>query len=169
MRPVPSEFTGSRMKKLLIIIVPFACLWLTACSIADWRLVHRIDVQQGNVIDQDALNQLHPGMTRRQVQFVIGSPMVADAFHQDRWDYIYRMQPGTGKVSKEHITLYFENDTLARISGTLHPEAPAGDGTVPAREQVTLVVPPEERIPPGLLNRFWHWITFSKLDDSGIK
>ena len=156
------------MKKLLIIIAPFACLWLAACSIADWQLVHRIDVQQGNVIDQSALNQLHPGMTRRQVQFLIGSPMVADVFHQDRWDYIYRMQPGNGKVTEDHVTLYFENDLLARISGTLHPEESAGDGLVAAREQVTLIVPPEERIPPGLLNRFWHWITFRKVDESGI-
>jgi outer membrane protein assembly factor BamE len=155
------------MKKLLIIIAPFACLWLNACSIADWRLVHHIDVQQGNVIDQTALNQLRPGMTRRQVQFLIGSPMVADVFHQDRWDYIYRMQPGTGEVTEEHVTLYFENDALARISGTMHPEE-SGDGPATAREQVTLVVPPKERIPPGLLSRFWHWITFRKLDEEGV-
>jgi len=167
MRAVSSEFTAPRMKKLLVIIAIFACLWLAACSIADWRLVHRIDVQQGNVIDQKALNQLKPGMTRRQVQFVIGSPMVADVFHQDRWDYIYRMQPGTGKVEEQHVTFYFENDKLARISGTMHPED-AGDGPVSTREQVTLVVPPEKRVPPGLLNRFWHWITFRKLDENGV-
>lgn len=164
MRPVPSMFTGSRMKKLLIIIASFACLWLTACSVTDWRLVHRIDVQQGNVIDQAALNQLRPGMTRRQVQYVMGSPMVADVFHQDRWDYIYRLQPGRGDVTQEHVTLYFENDLLARISGSRHPEVTADEVAESAREQVTLVVPPEERIPPGLLNRLWHWITFRKLD-----
>lgn len=154
------------MKTLPNIIALFACLWLGACSIADWRLVHRIDVQQGNVIDQDMLNQLRPGMTRRQVQFVLGSPMVADVFHQDRWDYIYRMQTGAGELETEHVTLYFEEDVLDRISGTLHPETVAGEA-VPAREQVTLVVPPEERIPPGLLNRFWHWITFRELDTDG--
>jgi outer membrane protein assembly factor BamE len=155
------------MKKPLIIIALFACLWLTACSLADWRLVHRIDVQQGNVIDQKALDQLKPGMTRRQVQFLIGSPIVTDVFHQDRWDYIYRMQPGKGEATEETVTLYFENDALARISGTMHPEA-TGDGQATAHEQVTLVVPPEERIPPGLLSRFWHWITFRKLDKDGI-
>lgn len=154
------------MKTLTNIIALFACVWLSACSIADWRLVHRIDVQQGNVIDQDMLNQLRPGMTRRQVQFVLGSPMVADVFHQDRWDYIYRMQPGTGELETQHVTLYFDNDVLARTSGTLHPETTPGE-PLPSREQVTLVVPPEERIPPGLLNRFWHWITFRKLDADG--
>lgn len=156
------------MKTLPIIITLFACIWLGACSIADWRLVHRIDVQQGNVIDQDMLNQLRPGMTRRQVQFVLGSPMVADVFHQDRWDYIYRMQPGKGTVTEEHVTLFFEDDLLTRVSGSLHPEPVPGDAGSAAREQVTLVVPPEERIPPGLLNRLWHWITFRKLDESGV-
>ena len=154
------------MKKLLIIIAPFACLWLTACSIADWGLVHRIDIQQGNVIDQGMLNELQPGMTRRQVQFLIGSPMVADVFHQDRWDYIYRMQTGRGKVEEQHVTLFFENDLLARISGTLHPEPEAG-GPSP-HEQVTLVVPPKKRTSPGLLTRFWHWITFSTADEDAV-
>jgi len=155
------------MKKRLIPIIPcFAVLWLTACSLSEWSLIHRIDVQQGNVISQDALNQLRPGMTRRQVQFVIGSPMVADVFHQDRWDYIYLMQPGTGKPSSEHVTLFFEGDTLASISGTMHPQPDAAP-EASAREQVTLVVPPHERVPPGLLSRFWHWITFRDIDESG--
>jgi outer membrane protein assembly factor BamE len=154
-------------KPLILIITCFTVLWLTACSIADWRLVHRIDVQQGNVISQDALNQLTPGMTRRQVQFVMGSPMVADVFHQDRWDYIFLMQPGNGEVSREHVTLFFEDDTLARISGTMRPQQPAGDVS-PAEEQVTLVVPPAERVSPGLLNRLWHWITFRDIDKDGL-
>ncbi len=153
-------------KRLILIITCFSVLWLSACSFANWGLVHRVDVQQGNVISQDALNQLKPGMTRRQVQFVIGSPMVADVFHQDRWDYIYLMQPGGGEKTYEHVTLFFENDILARISGTLHPQAT--DDNSPAKEQVTLVVPPEERVPPGLINRFWHWITFRDVNEEGL-
>ncbi len=155
------------MNERLAIITCFSSLMLGGCSMADWGLVHRIDVQQGNVIDQDALNQLTPGQTRRQVQYVIGSPMIADTFHQDRWDYIYRMQPGEGEVSEEHVTLYFDGDTLTSISGSLHPQDIDAQTPV-VREQVTLVVPPEERIPPGLLSRFWHWITFRDIDKSGI-
>jgi outer membrane protein assembly factor BamE len=156
------------MHKRLAIITCFSGLMLGACSIGDWGLVHRIDIQQGNVISQDALNQLNPGMTRRQVQYVIGSPMVADTFHKDRWDYIYRLKPGKGEVTTEHVTLFFDADTLASISGSMHPQdIDAQDPSV--REQVTLVVPPEERIPPGLLNRFWHWVTFRDIDKSGMK
>jgi outer membrane protein assembly factor BamE len=153
------------MHKRLLIITCFTGWMLGACSIGDWGLVHRIDVQQGNVISQDALNQLTPGMTRRQVQYVIGSPMVADTFHKDRWDYIYRMETGKGKVSEEHVTLFFHDDTLASISGSMHPQD--SNIATTAHEQVTLVVPPEDRTPPGLLSRFWHWITFREIDKTG--
>ncbi len=154
-------------KHLVLIITCFAALWLNACSLADWQLVHRIDVQQGNVISQDALNQLKPGMTRRQAQFVAGSPMVADVFHQDRWDYIYLMQTGKGEVSREHVTLFFEDDILVRISGTMRPQT-VDESAAAASKQVTLEVPPQDRAPPGMLNRFWHWITFRDIEDSGV-
>ncbi|RLA04026.1 MAG: outer membrane protein assembly factor BamE, partial [Gammaproteobacteria bacterium] len=80
------------MKKLLIIMTCIASLTIAACS--RYHLVHKIDVQQGNVITQDEVNLLEPGMNRRQVQFVMGSPMIADVFHQDRWDYVYLLEPG---------------------------------------------------------------------------
>jgi outer membrane protein assembly factor BamE len=161
----PGNPTDFQMKKLLIIITCFASLLLSACS--SWHLVHKIDVQQGNVITQDEINQLEPGMSRRQVQFIMGSPMVADVFHQDRWDYIYRLQPGYGEPSEEHVTLFFDDDSLERITGSLHPEA-AGAGAPARPRQVTLEVPPEERIPPGILSRFWHWLTFRKAMDEEI-
>ena len=153
---------GLRMQKLLIIIGVIASLWLTGCS--RWHLVHKIDVQQGNVITQDEVNLLEPGMSRRQVQFVMGSPMIADVFHQDRWDYIYVMWPGYGEPTGVHITLYFEDDLLTGTSGSVQPDAAGRDA--PSRpKQVTLVVPPEERIPPGILNKMWHWLTFRKIDE----
>jgi outer membrane protein assembly factor BamE len=145
------------MNKRPLIITCFSSLLLCACSIGDWGLVHRIDVQQGNVISQDALNQLTPGMTRRQVQYIMGSPMIADTFHHNRWDYVYLMEPGRGPVTEQHVTLFFQGDKLASITGTMHPQ-PTPRAT--AHEQVTLVVPPENRVPPGLLTRFWRWITF---------
>ncbi|MGB5261592.1 MAG: outer membrane protein assembly factor BamE [Gammaproteobacteria bacterium] len=147
------------MKKILIIITCFASLCLGACSITEWRLVHRIDVQQGNVITQNMVNQLKPGMSRLQAQFVLGSPMVADVFHQDRWDYLYLLKTGQGKVTREHVSLYFEDDALVRISGTLRPQELAEQEQT-TDDRVTLVVPPQERVSPGILNRVWHWVTF---------
>jgi outer membrane protein assembly factor BamE len=151
--------TGLRMKKLLIITTCIASLSITACS--RYHLVHKIDVQQGNVITQDEVNLLEPGMSRRQVQFIMGSPMVADVFHQDRWDYIYLMEPGYGEIVEERITLYFENDELARTSGTVRPDE-AGSDAISRPKQVTVVVPPEERVEPGIFNKLWHWMTFRK-------
>jgi len=147
------------MKKLLIIIACIASLWLTGCSTPRYHLVHKLDIQQGNVVTQEEINQLKPGMTRRQVQYIMGSPMIADVFHQDRWDYLYLMQPGYGKPSSEHVTLYFETDTLQRIEGSMHPQD-AGLAEATPTHQVTVVVPPHERVPPGILTRLWYWITF---------
>jgi outer membrane protein assembly factor BamE len=150
------------MKKLLIITACIASASTTACS--RFHLVHKIDVQQGNVITQDEVNQLEPGMNRKQVQFIMGSPMIADVFHQDRWDYVYLMEPGYGEVVEERVSLYFEQDTLSRVTGTLHPEEPGSTDTSRPK-QVTVVVPPEERVEPGIFNKLWHWITFRKPDE----
>jgi len=158
----PRNIAGLLMQKLLIIITLIASLWLTACS--GFNLVHKIDVQQGNVITQDEVNLLEPGMTRRQVQFIMGSPMIADVFHQDRWDYIYVMWPGYGEPTGVRIALFFDDDLLTGTSGTIHPDEAGRDASAKPK-QVTLVVPPEERIPPGIFNRIWHWLTFRKADE----
>ncbi len=159
---LPGTLTDLQMKKLLIIITCFASLSLAACS-SRLQLIHKIDVQQGNLVTQEMVNRLEPGMSRAQVQFVMGSPMVVDTFHQERWDYIYRFKPGYGESQHEHVSLYFEDEVLARISGSI-PPTEGGDSTTGSR-QTTVVVPPYERVEPGLLNRFWHWITFRKPEE----
>ena len=116
------------------------------------------------MIDQDALNLLEPGMTRRQVQFIMGSPMVADVFDQQRWDYVYWLKPGYGDVTEQRVSVYFDGDQLARIEGTMHP-APEGRNAPSRPKQVTLAVPVHERVERGIFNRFWHWITFRKAED----
>jgi len=153
---------GLRMKKLLIIMTCIASLSVTACS--RYHLIHKIDVQQGNVITQDEVNLLEPGMSRRQVQYIMGSPMIADVFHQGRWDYVYRLEPGYGERLEERVTVFFDDDQLSRITGTLHPDE-AGSAAPSRPKQVTLVVPPEERVDPGIFNKLWHWMTFRKVGE----
>ncbi len=155
------------MKKLLIIITCIASLWLGGCWFPGSRLVHKIDVQQGNVLTQDDINLLEPGMTRRQVQFIMGSPMVADVFHQERWDYIYRLKPGYGDVTEDRVSIFFDGNSLERIEGTMYP-APEGKNAPARPKQVTLVVPPQERVERGILNKMWHWLTFRKPDEDAI-
>jgi len=83
--------------------------------------VYRIDVQQGNVIDQKMIDQLKPGMTKRQVQYVMGTALVQDTFQQDRWDYIYSLQPGGEARQQESVSLYFDNGLLTRFDGDYVP------------------------------------------------
>jgi outer membrane protein assembly factor BamE len=80
--------------------------------------VYKMDVQQGNVISQEMVDQLKPGMTRSQVRFVLGTPLVSDPFHPERWDYIYHFRRGAApEAESRRLTVIFQNDTLARIVG----------------------------------------------------
>ena len=76
---------------------------------------YTVPVRQGNYIDQAMIAQLRPGMTKQQVQRVLGTPLVADPFHQNRWDYYYHYKKGGEITERRHITLLFSGDTLDRI------------------------------------------------------
>jgi outer membrane protein assembly factor BamE len=98
--------------RICIIIV----MTLTLCA-CEYLLPepHKIDIQQGNQIEQTDLEKLYTGMSRNEVLELLGKPLVADPFHPDRWDYIYRLQPGKGELKKSRLTLYFKGDLLTRI------------------------------------------------------
>ncbi len=172
MPPVPrATQTLFSMRKLLIPITAIASLLLAACSgdpiVNRLPWVYRIDVQQGNVISQDALNLVRLGMNKRQVQFILGTPLLADPFHADRWDYFYDYKPGTdgeGEAEQQRVSLFFEDDRLTRMAGSMEPQPP-GTAAEPAR-QVTVTVPPQEIEEPGVLTRMWRWIGFGA-DDTG--
>lgn len=87
--------------------------------------VYKIDIQQGNVITQEMVDQLQPGMTKRQVQYVMGTPLIKDTFTQNRWDFVYTLQPGGKERQQESLTLYFENDLLSHFEGDFVPSANA--------------------------------------------
>jgi outer membrane protein assembly factor BamE len=90
----------------------------------------RIDVRQGNYVSQDMVAQLKPGQTKDQVRFILGTPLIVDAFHADRWDYVYRFQPGRGEVEQRHLVVYFQDNRLVRVAG----DVVAGESTeAPAR------------------------------------
>lgn len=79
--------------------------------------VYRIDIPQGNIITQEMVDQLRPGLTKNQVIFILGTPLVRDTFHQDRWDYVYSFQPGGGERVQERLTVFFENNELTHFAG----------------------------------------------------
>ncbi len=76
---------------------------------------HKIDIQQGNRIKQKDLDKIKIGMTRKQVTFVLGTPLLRDSFHQNRWDYIFHMKPGKGEIQQSRVSLLFKDDTLISI------------------------------------------------------
>ena len=106
---------------------------ISACSSVP-RIVneYKIDVQQGNVLTQDMVAQLRPGQTKDQVRFILGSPVLTDMFHANRWDYVYRMQKGNGEIEMRKFSTFFDvNGRLARVTGDVQA-AQAGDAsTVP--------------------------------------
>lgn len=99
---------------------------LTACSgvgSLDFPGVYKIAIPQGNIITQEMVDQLRPGMSKRQVIFVMGTPLVRDPFHQDRWDYIYSFQPGGGVRGQERVTVQFVDDQLVSFTGDFVPSS----------------------------------------------
>ena len=86
--------------------------------------VYRINVEQGNVVTEEMVEQLRPGLNRRQVRYIMGTPLIEDSFHEDRWDYHYLLRNGGELLSETQLTLWFEEDELVRVEG---PDAPSWD------------------------------------------
>lgn len=110
------------MKRPLTLSLIVAGSLLGGCSIDSLPFVYKPDIHQGTIITQDMVDQLRIGMTRRQVQFVLGSPPLVDPFHADRWDYIEAVKPGGKPLQSRRMTVFFENDRLAAIEGDWQPQ-----------------------------------------------
>jgi outer membrane protein assembly factor BamE len=95
------------------------CLALAACN-----PIYRLDIQQGNLLTKSLVDSLKPGMTKRQVTLVMGSPAIVGTFEQNRWDYVSTIRRGNGRMESKDLTLYFENDALTKIEGDYFAENP---------------------------------------------
>ena len=112
--------------------------------------VYRIDIQQGNIVDREMLDQLEIGMEPRKVRFILGTPLLVDPFNQNRWDYIYSLRRGSGEDVRQRVTLYFVDDRLARIEDHLDPAAVQ---ELTAERTQTRVKVPKRSPPKGFLDR----------------
>lgn len=95
---------------------------------------YRIDIQQGNYLSAELVAQLKEGMTREQVRFILGTPLVADIFHANRWDYVFYRELGDGRKENHRLSVFFANDKLARFTSENVPPAmpkPAAAAPVP--------------------------------------
>ena len=100
--------------------------------------VHKIDIEQGNYVTQDVVGKLKPGMTRAQVKMLLGTPLLTDIFHSDRWDYYFDNAVGGKPVAHKHLAVYFKDDKLERWVGDANPPPPP-----PVRAQAQPAVPPK--------------------------
>ena len=148
-----------RLGRVPRVLLLGALLLGTACSKVPLG-VYRIDVQQGNVLSEDMLAQLSPGMEKRKVRFLLGTPMLIDTFNQDRWDYIYTYSRRGGAVEQRQVTLFFEDDRLERIEGDVH----RGAGRREVTRGETLVLVPEEESSDGILETLESGLDFFRPD-----
>jgi outer membrane protein assembly factor BamE len=123
---------------LLVLLLPPL---LAACNPLRALSVYRMEIQQGNYLTQEMVSKLQAGMTRDQVRFVLGTPLLVDIFHDNRWDYVYRRQRADSReVEERRLSVFFDNDRLVRIEGDVtaglgteaSPGATAPGATAPA-------------------------------------
>ncbi|HUF72550.1 MAG TPA: outer membrane protein assembly factor BamE [Gammaproteobacteria bacterium] len=105
----------SRLPALTAVVA----MTLSAC-------VYQIDIQQGNLLAEETIDQVEVGMSRSAVEFLLGTPMVADSFHAGRWDYPYYLKLGrSDEIAQRWVVVYFEDDRVSRIERDLTLEPPS--------------------------------------------
>lgn len=82
---------------------------------------YRMEIQQGNYISQEMVSQLRRGMSKEQVRFVLGTPLLTDPFHADRWDYLYWRETSKGEREQRRLSVFFDDGRLARLEGDVAP------------------------------------------------
>ena len=145
------------MNRSIIIFV--SLIFLGACSknydgSYQVPLLYKIDIQQGNVIEQNMLDRLKPGMSKNEVKYIMGTPVLIDPFHNNRWEYIFSLQKGSSVREQRRVTLYFDEDTeeLTHIKGDIK----AADGSRDLNmivEADAVVVPKSDEEKKGFFGR----------------
>lgn len=127
------------------------CLLALAVAACSFPGVYHLTVQQGNVVTQDMVNQLQPGMDKRQVRFIMGTPLLIDSFEDNRWDYFYSLKNGNNEYSRERLTLYFTEDVLTNMQGNFRPE----QATAAVRSTDEQTEEPEEEDEDWDISKWW--------------
>ena len=124
-----------RTRLIIGLSLLLSTVTLSGCSGIGFPGVYLINIDQGNIVEQDMVDQLKPDMTRRQVRFLLGTPIVEDTFNNDRWDYIRVVRRGNDTLLRRRLTVVFEDDVLVDVEGDYvsenwpepDPEDPAED------------------------------------------
>ncbi len=117
------------MRKIIGLLL-LSALITAGCSI------HRVDIQQGNLVTQEMVKRLKPGMDKRQVQLILGTPLLRDPFHLDRWDYYYSLKKKNTPFERHSLQVYFKDGRLTHTRGDAHPDEsqPVASNATPPRD-----------------------------------
>ncbi len=122
----------NRMNSRLSLLAAGAlAVLLTGCGTWGFPGVYRINVEQGNIVTMEMFDQLKPGMTRRQVRYVLGTPLIEDPFHPDRWEYMYMIRNGDTTIAERRLTVFFEDDTLIHFTSSVPPSSEVAESPEP--------------------------------------
>jgi outer membrane protein assembly factor BamE len=125
-----------------------------ASPLENLPFVYKMTVQQGNILTEEMVDGLTLGMTKRQVNFLLGTPLLSDFFHRERWDYAYTIQRGHQPLEKRFLTLQFQNDALVKIDGDIKPNPQRVRRSDEPKS--TVVTVPDYEVQPSLLTRGLH-------------
>lgn len=150
------------MRKILILITLISTTALIGCSTTeslDSKMrsaannlpgVYKLEVQQGNVVTQDMIDLLRPGMDKRQVRFVLGTPLLIDVFHKNRWEYLYTLKKDDVLTKQDKLTVIFKDERLVGLNGNFKP---SNDFKPMSLKTEVVDIPKREKVEPGLLDR----------------
>ena len=143
---------------LLISLITLAGLGGCGSSVPILK-PYKLDIQQGNVVTSKMLLQLKPGMTKSQVRYIMGTPLIVDSFHKDRWDYFYQMRQGGKVMEQRRVILDFEKELLTKVRGDVVPQGTSGAATGEVLSATTTadILKEKEEKDKGVLDKLQFW------------
>ena len=138
-------------------LVAALCLLVAGCSWVPTWGVYKIDINQGNFVTQDAIEKLRVGQNKSQVRLILGTPLVADAFHANRWDYIYRFESSGRVIEDRKFMVAFEDDKLTKWTGEDLPVSPIRGYAGERKEGVTTTISVEDTSWWGTIRDIFGW------------
>jgi len=127
--------------------------------------VYSLEIQQGNIISQAMIDQLRPGMSKRQVTYIMGSPMLDNFFHKNRWDYLYSANPTGGEKIQQQVSLFFENDQIVSIQGDFRPSSTP----IPMVSNESTIEIPKRDLDKTLWEKITGFLGISNIDGSSAQ
>ena len=111
---MPFSYWKWKCYPMRILLISLTLAFISACGFPG---VYKINIEQGNIVTQEMVNQLKPGMSRRQVNFIMGTPLIKDTFNRNRWDYVFMIRNGSTVLEQSRVAVEFNDDTFVNVFG----------------------------------------------------